>query len=349
VAAVVCGVLVGYPLWYQMNGPQSYDGIPHAARLGNDVQSVTTFASMSIGGGRPVGDLAYNPTEENGFLGWPLLLLAAVAAVWLWRTSLMARAAAVTGGFYLVASLGNEITMMGHKTGVPGPWRVLSHLPLVGWVLPSRLTFIAVPAIAVLLALATARVLAAASDATWTGAGDRIPVRLLWVGAVVAVLLPLAPTPFEAVDRPSVPTFFTSGAWKDHVGGDDRSILAAPPPDGSHIAPLRWQVESDFGFRMVEGYFIGPTGADRHGWYGAERRPTAHLLNTVWQSGVAVTADPERRQVAIEDLRFWRVDAVVLANGTRNEVALAATLRSLFGEGKRVADVMVWDVRPLTR
>ena len=51
---------------------------------------------------------------------------------------------------------------------------------------------------------------------------------------------------------------------------------------------------------------------------------------------------------ALKDLRYWRADAVVLSEH-RHAEALHTFLTALRGEGQRVADAWVWDVRALTR
>ena len=340
VTAVTAAALVGYPLWFQFFGPQSYGPISHVATLGNDVFSLTTYASLSIGGMRPVGGLAYNSTEENGFFGWPLLVLVLVSAMWLWRQSRLARASAVTAAVFLLFSLGQELEIGGHATGIPLPWKVFQHLPLVGSMLPSRLSFAAIPPMAILLGLATDRVLAAAPRAEKTG----LPVRLLWLGAIVAVLVPIAPTRIDAIERPPAPEFFSSGTWRDYAA-EGRTIVIVPP-GGYENYQAYWQVAGGMGFAQIEGYFIGPHDADRHGWYGVDdQRPTSLLLADVGKTGDAARISDAQRETAKQDLRFWRADTVVLNPKAVNAAALKQTLDGLFGPGSEVGGVFVWDIR----
>lgn len=338
VAGAVTLVLSAWPLWWQFHGPQSYGAIPHASKVGNDLVALTTFASQSLGGGHPVGGaLAMNPSEENAFLGWPLLVLTVVIVIWLWRTSVLARALAVTAGVLLVFSLGVEITYQGKHTHIPGPWLIFAHTPLFGSILPGRITFAAIPAIAALLGLATDRILQ-------TGPIPQVPLRLLWFGALAAVLVPIAPTPVERAERAPVPVFFTDGQWRQYVDAGG-VILTLPPPNGSYAAPLRWQIETDMGFRNVDGYFIGPNGADNHGWYGAPVQPTTELFYRPWQTGeVPVITDAVRQQAAA-DLKFWGVQAVVLGLNMPHEAELLATAQALFGPGTQTGGVWVWDLR----
>ena len=69
VAALVAFVLVAYPLWWQFYGPQSYDAIIHGHR-GNDVAAFVRFSTESLAGdASSAKEFAWNPTEENAFLG----------------------------------------------------------------------------------------------------------------------------------------------------------------------------------------------------------------------------------------------------------------------------------------
>jgi len=309
------------------------------------VFSLTTFASQSVGGTHPVGYLAYNPTEENGFFGWPLLALTTVIAIWLWRSSRLARAAAITAGVMLLLSLGTKLAVGSHQTSIPLPWRVFIELPLVGSILPARLVFAAIPAIGLLLALATDRVLALGPASERAG----LPVRLMWLGAVAAVLLPIVPTRVDVYERPVAPEFFASGEWRDFAD-PGRTIVAVPPPGGGANYQMIWQVAAGMRFNHIEGYFIGPWGADGHGWYGVEtQRPTSALLTNVAASGTAPPVIDAMRRQAVEDLKFWQADAVVLDPSSNHADEVRRTLDQLIGPGRLVGGVWAWDVRPLVR
>ncbi|WP_018349229.1 hypothetical protein [Longispora albida] len=351
VAVLVTVVLAGYPLWYQFYGPQSYNGLPHAAAAGNDLYSLTTYGSQIIGGGRTVaGIIAMNPTEENGFFGWALLILTGVVAAWLWRGSALVKALAITAGTFLVLSLGTEIIINTQRTGIPGPWKLFSGLPLVGSILPGRLTFVAMPAMAAILALGTARIVAV--SAAWRAADSggeeqttkRLPAKLLWFGAIAAVMVPLIPVPLPAIERRSIPEFFTAGTWKQYIR-DGRSLVSLPVSDNSNMQPVRWQLATNMGFRNIEGYFVGPHGPDKVGFYNAERRPTGHLISHVWRSGELPQITDDVRNQAKDDLTFWKADVVVLPKGEYNEAQLYALGEALFGPGKESGGVWVWDVK----
>ncbi|WP_431933049.1 glycosyltransferase [Nonomuraea jabiensis] len=339
-AATTGLALTGPALLFQFAGPQSYAGLIHGP-AGNDIRALVEHAGRSLAGDANVAaGLSMNLTEQNAFFGWPLLVLTTGVVVWLRRRAVVVALAAVV----LVSacfSLGPEIVFYGERTGIPGPWLFMSRLPLFESVVESRFTMVCVPAIGALLAIAADHVLAAAAVL------PRGPVRILLGLALAEALLPLAPTPIAAADRPAAPAFFTTGVWREYVR-PGRSLVTAPPPDAADATPLSWQTAAGMGFPLVEGYFVGPYGPERQGVYGAPPRPTSSLLRDVRDTGRTRPMTKDDRDAAREDLSFWRADAVVLGPHPRRP-ALHATLTELLGPSRQVAGVWVWDVRNLVQ
>jgi len=341
--AVVASVLLAYPLWMQFAGPQSYSSIEHGP-TGNSLAAFVAYPSQSVGGlltGGPSG-LALNGTEENAFLGWGLVTLVVVLAIWL-RAEPPARIAATVGGVAAVLSLGPEITVDGRPTGWPGPWALLADLPLLESVLESRIALACLPAAGCLIAVATQRVLDTPTDHRFGPAS----MRVVWAGTLVAALLPIVPLPFEAVTRAPTPDFYAGGEWARWVdpGG---TIVPVPLPEPLHAEPLRWQVDAGMGFALPQGYFVGPFGEERTGGYGAPKRPSAVLLDGVARTGqVPPISDADRARL-VDDLRFWRADSIVLA-GVPRQQELQTALSALLGPARRASDAWVWDVRAITR
>ncbi|MFI9836902.1 hypothetical protein ACIHFD_07700 [Nonomuraea sp. NPDC051941] len=333
VAAAVSLALSGPALWFQFAGPQSYSSLIHGP-AGNDVQALVSYAGRSLAGDANVAAaLSLNPTEQNAFFGWPLAVLVAGVAVWLRRVPMVAPLTLVAV-VSAVLSLGPEITFYGEKTGYFGPWWWMSKLPLFESVLESRFTLVCVPAVGALLAIAADRVL----EVSWRGA----PARVLLGLALAEALLPLAPKPLVAADRPDTPAFFTTGMWRSYVR-PGRSLVPAPPPDAADARALRWQVDAGLGFPLPEGYFVGPAGPGREGAYGAPPRPTASLLRDVRDKGEVPAVGPAERARARADLAYWRADAVVLGPYEHQD-ALLRTLTALLGPPLFAGGVWVWDV-----
>ncbi|WP_372448367.1 glycosyl transferase [Kibdelosporangium banguiense] len=334
VAVLVTLPLVAYPVWKQFYGPQSYSNMGHGA-AGNDLAAMTAFGRSSLAGDSVVRQrLESNPTEENAFFGWPLVILVVVLAIWLWRVA-SARALVITAGVMAVFSLGWWLSVNGEKTGIPMPWMAFSQLPLLNSLLGARLSMACVPVIGILIAMACQRILTLAEHAT------HIPLRLLWFGTLAAVLLPIAPTPFQTVQRPVTPEFFTEGMWRDYAG-PDRSVIMVPPATSSHSLPLYWQAQAGMGFPIIEGYFVGP-GTTKEGHYGAIQRPTSRLLEAITR-GEEKSIGPDEREQARRDVEFWRASAVVLGPSDRPD-ELRRACDALFGTGGRyVGGVWVWPV-----
>lgn len=278
-----------------------------------------------------------NATEENAFLGWPLLILLAVSALWLWRMPL-ARAASLTIIAMGTLSLGSELTIGGNNTGIRLPWSLLANMPLFESVLESRFAIGMIPAAALLLALGTDRALTSLRD------GQR-PIALIWFTFVAVALVPLAPTPLDVVARSQAPAFFSDGMWRNYV--DDGSVVAVPLSSPQNARLLYWQTEQHFGFPIAGGYFVGPAGPDDMGKYGPEDRPTALLLRKVEDTGQIPVIDDATRTQARSDLAFWNADVLVLSK-THNDRVLREAVDQLVGyPAQLVGGTWVWDVREL--
>ena len=346
VALAVCLPLVAYPLYWQFLGPQSYVGVPHGDRSANSPLALLSFAERSLAGdAESAARLAANPTEQNAFYGWPLVSLAFAITLRWWRRPAV-RALACTALLAAVLSLGARIPVPYTDTVLPGPWRLLAHLPLLTWVIESRVAMVCAPVLGMLVAVAVQALLRAARPAeggrrAWrarVGAGAGL-------AAVAAALVPIVPAPLKAVDRVPVPPYVADGTWARHTGRHtDRTLVPVPLPDPGNAEALHWQTTAKLGFRLPGGYFNGPYGTDRTGIYGAPPRWTSQLLRQVRYEGRVPAIDDVWRARARADLAYWRADAVVLAPQP-NDRLLRSVLHRLLGRpGRWIDGVWVWDL-----
>ncbi|MFC7546236.1 DUF2079 domain-containing protein [Plantactinospora sp. GCM10030261] len=354
VTGAVALALLAYPLWLHFLGPQRFHGtgfdkVIHA----EDIAAYGAFPARSLAGaaGLETG-LAPNPTEENSFFGLPLLILVVAVAVLLWRRTApdrraTLRALLITAAVFTVLSWGPEIKIFGTQTGIPLPYALLSPLPVINAALPARLALVVTPVLGLLLAHALAALL------------DRPPAnrrhRLAWPAGFAAALLPLVPMPLLTTERAPIPAFITAGTWRQYV--PDGGVLAPLPPT-LDVTPdgQRWQAYAlshrQGEFAIPSGFFLGPGGPDGRGRIGPVPRPTDGLLNEVAETGVVPPIGAAERAAARDDLRYWRVDAVVLADrvhGAKWPVRQEALLRAateLLGPPQRVDDVWLWQVSP---
>jgi hypothetical protein len=353
VTALVAGALLAYPLWLHFLGPQRFHGTGFDSVIhSEDVAAYGAFPARSLAGLAGLDtSLAPNPTEENSFFGLPLLALAAACAALLWRAADPGRRAtlaalAATAGVATVLSWGPRVKILGAHTPVPLPYALLRHLPVFNAALPSRLALVVTPVLGLVLALAVAHL----RRVRPTGR-----TRTAWVAGFAVALLPLLPVPLLTVEREPVPRFVTSGHWRAEVGA--HGVLTPLPftldltPDGQ-----RWQAyalahrQGEFG--IPSGFFLGPGGPDGRGRIGPVPRYTDALFAEVGRTGQVPPISAADRARARDDLRYWRVDVVVLADrvhGPKYPVRVDALLRAatdLLGPPRRVDDVWLWRIRP---
>jgi hypothetical protein len=334
-------LLAGYPIWYQFNGPQSYRGLQGGVfhNWGEDLRAFVTYSRDTIAGS-PEVERTIGMTEQNTWLGWPLVGLAVLVAVLLWRTSVTARIASLLAVGFALASLGRQVRIDGRVTEIEGPWRLLPEdLPLVEMMMPTRLSLVTVAAVGILVALAW-------NEVARTRTGPTAPrLRILAYAAIALALLPIFPRPLPAQHIDLPPHFITSGAWRPYVP-PGRTLVPVPIPSNVHgLSTLRWSALTEQAFPIPAGYFIGPN-AEGSGVFGAPSRPTSMLVYGTMDRGAAPVVTEENRRQAIEDLRFWKASVVVLGEHPATP-ALHVLLAGLLGPGQRVDDVWLWDVRPL--
>ncbi|WP_430498824.1 hypothetical protein ACQRWP_27415 [Micromonospora trifolii] len=349
VAAGVAGLLLAYPLYVQFFGPDAYSGLSRLIRgYSSDVASFVAYSRESLAGSaRTAAGLAKNPTEENSFFGWALVVLV-IALVWWLRRSIVVLALAALGLVFAVLSLGREVRFDNRGTGVPGPWAALENLPILHSVVPTRWALAITPIIGLLLAYGTerARELAGAHPAA------RGQVRFVTATVLTMALLPIVPTPLPVAHLDPVPSFVTSGAWRPYVAGG-RSVVTLPLPDSTYAEPLRWSAATRLDMPLARGYFLGPDtrpNADppKVALFGATPRPTSSFFATIRRTGAVPPIAPQSRVRAVDDLRYWRAGVVILGPH-EHEAALRRGMTELTGiQPVFTGGVWVWDVRSFT-
>ncbi|WBB78604.1 hypothetical protein O7606_20640 [Micromonospora sp. WMMD882] len=348
VAAGFSLVLLAYPLYVMLLGPGAYDGLSALIRgYSSDLASFFAWPGESLAGDpRDTERLARNPTEENAFFGWPLVVLT-LALVWWLRGRAEVLGLAAVGVIFTVLSLGRELRYDGQGTGVPAPWAALENLPILHSVVPTRWALALTPVVGLLLAYGVGH----AAGLTRRHPAARRQIRFATGTVLLMALLPLTPTPLPTTRMDPVPEFVTSGAWRPYLAGG-RSLVTLPMPDTDYADPLRWSAVTGLELPIARGYFLGPdrrpdAPEGRIALFGATPRPTSTFFTTIRRTGAVPPITPQTRVAAVDDLRYWRAGAVALA-GHRHEDALRRGMTELTGiEPVRTGGVWLWDVRPL--
>jgi len=339
IAAAVMLLLAGYGLWVQFAGPLTQHGSSFTTDFfKNDVTGFVTpskyllfhtaasaAAAAGYQGGAP---------EYLAYLGWPLIVVLAAAAVACWRQPAV-RATAVTLAVLTLLSLGGHPLVGGTAAaGITLPWHWLESLPVIGTALPNRLSIVADGVAAALLAFSLDRAWA------WSARARRAPAR--WAGpvaAAVAVLacLPLVPLPLPAATPMPVPAGWSAAFAALRLPQNAR-VLVVPVPTATMTAPLRWQADTGQPGSIIGGYFIGPAWNGQAYVEGNGVAATAQYLDWLW--GGPAASVPSASQVRA-DLDNWRPAAVVAVAPL--DSALGRYLERLFGRPSlEFGTVLAW-------
>ena len=160
-------LIAGYAVWQLIAGPNRPAGPVHLlsglARYHADLLSPlfpTGRQLLAPGVLKTIGDrLPAGGTIENGFyLGFPLLVLLCYFAIRYRRVPLVATAA-VIGLVAFVVGLGAKLTVARKVVGIPLPFAVFTHLPVLQNLEPARLSLY--------VQLAAAVIVAVGLDRTW--------------------------------------------------------------------------------------------------------------------------------------------------------------------------------------
>jgi hypothetical protein len=340
VAAAVMLLVAGYALWVQFFGPLTQRGSSFTPDFfKNDLTGFVTpsgyllfhtaasaAAAARYQGGAP---------EYLAYLGWPLIGVLAVATLACWRQPAV-RAAAVTLAVVEFLSLGGHPLVGGTvQPGVTLPWHWLENLPVIGTVLPNRLSIVADGVAAALLAFAVDRARA------WPASARRVRSRWLAplaTAAAVVACLPLIPRPLPAADPAPVPAGWSAAFTALRLPAHAR-VLVVPVPTATLTAALRWQADTGEPGSLIGGYFIGPAWNGQAYVEGNGVAVTAQYLDRIWSGGPSAPA-PARSQVR-SDLANWRPAAVVAV--TRLSSPLGHYLVGLFGRPAiQSGSVLAW-------
>jgi hypothetical protein len=338
IAAAVALVICAYPLWVQFLGPLHEHGSPW---------DVPSFHSYLYGFVTPSGSLLFHTSasaftalhypeplpEYLAYVGWPLLIVALVAAVAFWRDPKV-RLAALTFAILEWFTLGAVAARFGgmHYPAALLPWHWLAGLPVLAQVLPDRFSILADGVAGALLAFAVDR-------ARWIGArtGRGALFGALATAVAVLAVLPLIPRPVPVQAVEQAPAGWQA-AFAELGLPSDAHVLVIP--DLQH--GLRWQAETGVPGSIVGGGdFIEPNGTGQATSYIYNRLSTAVYLTTLWQ-GKSSGRAPSQSQIR-KDLAYWRLSAIVAPTGRNSR--LARFLTKEFGPpAVQAGDVLAWQI-----
>ncbi len=259
IAFALAAVLLAYPIWMLLAGPQHYNGTAQSVvnPYYNDILSFIAPGPLqrSSLGLRSIGVVVSNPSELGGFIGLPLLIVAAVL-VWRSRKSPRMQLTVATLLGAAILSLGPHLAVAGHLTRIPMPFIVFSHLPLLDNILPVRMSMEVDACIGVVIAFGLddlRRAPARAHHRDESFGRARIAVVLTAVTLVVLVISQLPLWPYASEPVRSLPAAISSA-----IPSGDPIAVTYPYALPVSTQPMLWQAQDGFSFRLLGGYSEHP-------------------------------------------------------------------------------------------
>ena len=349
-AAVIVALGIGYGAWLAVAGPQHITGPaqPASAIAGETVDPlglvVPTIDQHFTFGHAPLGDsltalrtpqwaiVLDSPIENGSYVGVPLLIALVVGTIVLRRKRLALFCAAM-GAIGLIFSFGAHLHYDGHRTGIPLPFLVIVHLPLLDSSVAARwITYFWLFA-ALLLALLLDAIFSAVAARRRLGRPGAAAVSGL---VALAVLLPLVPAwPYSAAAA-SVPTWFTTGARSLPAGS---AALVYPIASSSNDSSMLWQAMAQMQFRMPGGFAVipGPNGANTF-----NGQPSA-LQGALAQCEGGASAVRDFPAAAVRaQLRRWHTRTVAVVPTAPGAGCATRLFTTALGPGRRVGGAVVW-------
>lgn len=367
-AACIVVIVLAYPTWMMLRGPQRYD-VPYSfmnLRSGRSglLSAFAPTSSMWFAP-RALSELAsatpgFTDIVENGsYLGIPLVLLALYLVArfrkhrWLPFMFVMALAT------YLL-TLGPHLNVGANRTSVTLPFAYIERLPLVRLLNPIRMSLFVAMFVSMIVGLGLDR-----CWATWAqGSADRfanatrVPLRsrvphlelaliaLLLVSSG-AFLIPHWPVKTSPA---GIPPYFTSPSVdRIQPGG---IVLVYPYPVPGAAQGMLWQAMTGMRFDVLGSYALNPDSEGMASEFPKEFEPSDVQRLLYEEEGVTPTTSyvsrlsPDNPSLVGELRRFLlenRVDTVLVAQGTaRSRVIAGVVGLALGGPPVRSGQVNAW-------
>jgi len=325
IGAALAALVLAYPIIaIQLGGPDRIHGVIHDPNLfSTDLLNPVMPTPLALFAPRWVTAISarfsQNPSEADGYIGIPLLVLSLFVVVRYWRVPVI-RVAAVTAVVIGILSLGPHLEIAGHNTKIPLPWWPVSQLPLVGNILPSRMMYFVYLPLGIGLAFLL--------DRMWVA--RRNWIRPVLVAAVA--LVPLLPSLPFFDNTLTIPSYFRTSAVEEIPAG--AVVYAMPFPQPWAMDPMNWQFASRMRFRLIGGYVLGPLATGQDG--------LQQVANAFAGASPPPAITPDQRAEFLREVRSNRVGAVIVGPVTNQSAAIAFCTDAL-GSRPHVSDgLAVW-------
>jgi hypothetical protein len=251
VAAGLAAVLLAYPVWFALRGPAHLAGLvwPNLTpgSGGISLSNVWHLGYLSQSGTRVFGGYQGPALPQGEYLGLGMAAVL-VAGVLIWNRDRRLWFFGAMTLWSITLSLGDQRYWT--------PWRLLTHLPVVDNVIPSRLVGVTSLCTAVMLAVVvddTRRTVRSRGDPAGRWWRNKVVASscALIVGAVAIVPMAAGMTS----NFPLTTRQISLNGWFDHVAPhlpSNQVVLTFPPP-GMGGSTLAWQAADRLHYAMATG------------------------------------------------------------------------------------------------
>jgi hypothetical protein len=350
-AALVSGVVLAYPIWFGLAGPQAVTGVLFAIAplAGVPLSGFVAPGPFAVSGNSYVrfgGYLGRTGPPPN-FIGGGLAVSAA-AAVALGRrrplTWLLVFMTVVTAVLALGSALSLTSASVPHDVWLP--WRSLSTLPILKEILADQFAPFICLFVGFLLAVGLdALYIRHSLPGSWLASRRRAVTIAATVAVTALSLVPVFAT-FDVpltVESVRVPSYFR------HVAPtlpEHSVVLTIPFAVSGSAEPMLWQAVGGMHFDLAgaalktPGPHGGPVG---QGAPGSARRI---LTDLTLGAEPKPTGTPAEITAVRQALGAWRVDRVVIAGTSADPVYASGFLTMVIGVGPtREDDGLVWHLQ----
>ncbi|HEY2550715.1 MAG TPA: hypothetical protein VGI64_09080 [Streptosporangiaceae bacterium] len=340
VSAVTGAVLLGYPVWYALTGPQRIKGTDWAYATNNGLLRVFLPLAQPQSSALHLSQIGYlGPGGALGaYIGIPALLLLAAAVIFIRRPLPWLCLAVTVISVWL--SLGARKLLLakgGEPRWLPLPWHELRHLPLLAKITPANFSVPALFFVIIAVALVLDRVWGlrkapASAHPAGHAAGSRgdliggVPRRLA-AGAATAILgVALVLSFLLSWQFPLSTRAVADPPWIRQAAprlAANSVVLFYPFPSTFQDQALIWQANSGMRFKLAGGRGIVPNAQGRasHGLTLGTPDGTLSALSTSYAPHAFMQLPPLPGPVRLANMRAalvtWGVTDVVMTPGGR--------------------------------
>jgi hypothetical protein len=274
VAAAAGGVLLAYPLWFALAGPQHIKGADWDAVTVNGLKRLLFPVQQ---GNLLVTGYLGPPGTRGAYIGFAALIVVAIAVIVVRRPLVYICGIVLVTAMWL--SLGSRhfaFSAGGQPRWLWLPWRVFDHLPLLKNITPANFSAVSAFCVAVAGALLVdqlwphrASEQARARLREHVNPAGRMPAARMAAAAAAsaALVIPWAvawPLPFTVTDVSAPPSMIKVESQLPASA----VVLFYPFPSSYLDKALVWQAQDRMGYRIVGGRGIATlrSGAADHGF-----------------------------------------------------------------------------------